>query len=214
MRLAHLWFHFLSRPDVPSFSFIYLGSCIISIVSIWSQKTQQKPFVKTSNSQTANAMGLWYSATEQDSTSLTYTDGKGKLQAKAEPCVPPKAADVTTKPDLQNPTDLLRNKVRESCVLWKWAVDKQWFGAIFPWVISSHFTTGIGCCCASAQEEGGCAGTQRRDQAPRFNVTGNEHCAGWCHQTLSKEVQDFSFSYSSNQCLGSAGREVGEIPIF
>lgn len=70
MRLAHLWFNFMWRLDVPSFSFICLGSCIISIVTIWSQKTQQKPFVKNNNSQTANAMGLWFSAREQHSTSL------------------------------------------------------------------------------------------------------------------------------------------------
>lgn len=78
-KLAHLWFHYLSRLDVPSFPFICLGSCSISIVSTWSQKTQQKAFVKNSKFQTVNAMGLWYSATEQHSTSLMYTDGKDKL---------------------------------------------------------------------------------------------------------------------------------------
>lgn len=143
MGLAHLWFHYLSRLGVPSFPFICLGSCIISVLTLWSQKTRQKPCEKSRNSQTVNAMGLWYSATEQHSTSLMYTAGKEKLQAKAEPCVPPKAADVTIKLHLKNPTELLHNKVWESCVLWKWAVDRQWFGAIFSWVISGHFTTGV-----------------------------------------------------------------------
>lgn len=40
MELVRLWFHFLWRLDVSSFSFICLRSCIISIISIWSQKAQ------------------------------------------------------------------------------------------------------------------------------------------------------------------------------
>lgn len=52
-------------------------------------KSPTETIYKASNSQTANLMGLWYSATEKNSSSLKYADGKGEPQARAEPWVPP-----------------------------------------------------------------------------------------------------------------------------
>lgn len=52
---------------------------------------------------------------------IKITDGKGKLHARAEPLVPPKAEDET-KLYLHNPTNILCNKLQQSCALWKWTV--------------------------------------------------------------------------------------------
>lgn len=133
IELAFLCSHFLWRLNISSFSLICLGLCIISIVSIQSQKAQQKPLAKLSNSQTANAMRHWYSAADKHPSSLKCIDGKRKPQARAESWVSPRAENGKTK---QTYCTIRYNSPVETNSWWIEIWDD------FP--VSSHWTSEVG----------------------------------------------------------------------